>query len=167
LNALTTFAELFIGIAGFSGIVVALSGTSVAWDPLDRFRVISLLLSALGGAVFAAVPLILIDGGASLERTWLFASGGYSAYFALVVVWTVRQRFALPPAALESLHPVMWALGVGGSAISSIALCANTIGWPAGTSGALYLCTLLFSLLLSCLLFVRLLIIRPGSPPAV
>jgi hypothetical protein len=167
LNALTTLAELFIGIAGFSGIVVALSGASVASDPLDRFRVLALLLIALGGAVFAALPLILSDAGLSLERTWLFASGAYSAYFALVVAWTVRQRISLPATALQSLHPIVWLLYLGGSALSSLALCVNATGWPLGSSSALYLYPLLYSLLLSCVLFVRLLIVRPGHPPAV
>jgi hypothetical protein len=167
LDALTTLAELFIGIAGFSGIVVALSGASVASDPLDRFRVLALLMLALGGAVFAVLPLILSDAGLSLERTWMFASGAYSAYFALVVAWTVHQRMILPAAVLQSLHPIVWLASVGGCALSSVALCVNATGWPVSSSSALYLYPLLYSLLLSCVLFVRLLIVRPGHPPAV
>ena len=63
MSSLPSLIEFFIGLAGFSGIVVALSGSSVASDPLDRFRVLVLLGNALGGGVFAALPLMLVDSG--------------------------------------------------------------------------------------------------------
>ncbi len=166
MNALTPLAELFIGIAGFSGIVVALSGSSVASDPLDRFRVVALLVIALGGAVFAAVPLVLADAGVPLKRSWMIASGAYSVYQALYSAWLVRGRFTLPQAALDSLHPVMWILALGGSSISAVALLANAIGWPFSTAAGVYLYSLLYALLASCVQFVRLLVVRPGTPPA-
>jgi hypothetical protein len=166
LNALTLLAELFIGIAGFSGIVVALSGSSVASDPLDRFRVVSLLVIALGGAVFAAAPLVLADAGASPRLSWLIASGAYSVYLALNAAWLVRRRSTLPQAALDSLHPVVWILVLGGSSIFAAALLANAIGWPFSNPAVVYLYSLLYALLVSCIQFVRLLLVRPGNSPA-
>ena len=166
MNALTLLAELFIGIAGFSGIVVALSGSSVASDPLDRFRVVSLLVIALGGAVFAAAPLVLADAGVPPKLSWIIASGAYSVYLALNAAWLIRRRFTMPQAALDSLHPVMWILVLGGSSISAVALLANAIGWPFSTAAAVYLYSLLYALLVSCIQFVRLLIVRPGTSPA-
>ena len=166
MNALTVLAEVFIGIAGFSGIVVALSGSSVASDPLDRFRVISLLVIALGGAIFAAVPLVLADAGVSPKLSWSVASGAFSAYLALNAAWLVRRRFTLPQAALDSLHPLIWIIVLGGSTISAVALLANAIGWPFGGSYSIYLYSLLYALVVSCIQFVRLLLVRPGASPA-
>jgi len=166
LNALTPLAELFIGIAGFSGIIVALSGASIASDPLDRFRVVALLFVALGGAFFAVVPLVLNDTGVPLKRTWVLASGTYAVYLGFYATWLIRQRYTLPTAALDSLHPIMWILALGGNAIAASLLFANAIGWPFETSAAFYLYSLLYGLLFSCLQFVRLLIVRPGTPPA-
>ncbi len=166
MNALTPLAELFIAIAGFSGIIVALSGSSIASDPLDRFRVVALLFVALGGAFFAALPLVLNDAGVPVTRTWVLASGTYAVYLGLYVTWLTRQRYRLPIAALNSLHPVMWIFAFGGNAIAASLLFANAIGWPFETSAAFYLYSLLYGLLFSCVQFVRLLIVRPGTPPA-
>jgi hypothetical protein len=167
VNALSTLAELFIAIAGFAGIVVALSGASIATDPLDRFRVISLLVGTLGGAVFAALPLVLDDAGFPSERVWALASGALSAYLVLTLAWLIRQRLTLPPSALQSLSPVVWSIVLGGYSLSSLTLFVNAAGLVAMSSSGLYLCPLLYLLMLSCLLFVRLLLIRPGSSPAV
>jgi hypothetical protein len=42
-ESLSTLAELGIGLAGFSSIVVVLGGQALSLDPLDRARVYGLL----------------------------------------------------------------------------------------------------------------------------
>jgi hypothetical protein len=163
VNALTILAELFVGIAGFSGIVVALSGSAIAKDPLDRFRVLSLLVTTLGGAVFAVLPIVLNDAGVTPERAWRLASGGYSVYLALASVWGGHQRLTLPASALRSTHTVVWVLAVGGQGIASLVLAIGAVGWAGESASAFYLFPLLYFLALACLLFVRLLLVRPGG----
>ncbi len=123
----------------------------------------SLSFGSLGGAVFAALPLILSDSGRTQESTWSLASGAFFVYTTFLSTWVVRQRFSLPPETLESLHPAVWLVGTGGIAVASLALLGNAMGWPATISAGPYLFSLLFLLVLSCVLFVRLLLIRPGS----
>jgi hypothetical protein len=166
LTSLPSLIEFFIGLAGFSGIIVALSGSSVASNPLDRFRVLVLLGTALGGGVLAALPLMLVDSGVSEETAWAFASGAFAVYAAPFALWGMRRRVTLPAQALQHLHPIMWLAGNGGFLLASVALLANAIGWPVGTSALPYLCSLLFLLLYSCVLFVRLLLVRPSRSSA-
>ncbi len=166
MSSLPSLIEFFIGLAGFSGIVVALSGSSMASEPLDRFRVLVLLGNALGGGVFAALPLMLVDSGAPEEIAWAFASGAFAVYAALFTFWGMRHRVTLPAQALEHLHPIMWLAGNGGLLLASIALLANALGWPGGPSALPYLCSLLYLLVYSCVLFVRLLLVRPSGSPA-
>ena len=166
MSSLPSLIEFFIGLAGFSGIVVALSGSSVASDPLDRFRVLVLLGNALGGGVFAALPLMLVDSGIWEETAWALASGAFAVYTALFTLWGMRHRVTLPAQALQHLHPIMWLAGNGGLVVVSVALLANAVGWPFGTSALPYLCSLLFLLLYSCVLFVRLLLVRPSRSSA-
>jgi membrane glycosyltransferase len=166
VSALTILAELFIGIAGFSGIVVALSGAAIAQDPLDRFRVLSLLLTTLGGAVFAVLPIVLSDVGVAPERAWRLASGIYSVYLGLVAAWQARQRFSLPASAMRSTHAAVWVLAMGGQGLASIVLAIGATGWAGSSASAFYLAPLFYSLALACLLFVRLLLIRPGGSTA-
>ena len=163
MNALPILSELFIGIAGFSGIVVALSGAEIAKDPLDRFRVLSLLLSTLGGAVFAVLPIVLSEAGVAPERAWRLASGFYSFYLALVVAWGGHQRLRLAVSVLRSTHIVVWAFGTGGQGLASLVLAVGASGWAGTGASSFYLYSLFYSLVLGCLLFLRLLLVRPGG----
>jgi hypothetical protein len=163
LSSLPSLIEFFIGLAGFSGIIVALSGSSVASIPLDRFRVLVVLGSTLGGGVFAALWLMLVDSGGSEETAWAGASAAFAVCAAFFAFWGRRYRVALPAQAHPYLHPIMGLVGDGGLLLASIALLANTVGWPAGTSALPYLCSLLFLLLYSCALFIRLLLVRPSG----
>jgi hypothetical protein len=166
LQSLPSLIEFFIGLAGFSGIVVALSDSSFASNPLDRFRVLVLLVNALGGGIFAALPLMLVDSGVSEETAWALPSGAFAAYAALFAFWGMRRRVTLPAQARQYLHPIMWLTGHVGLLVASIALLANSVGWPLGTSALPYLCSLLFLLLYSCVAFVRLLLVRPSGSSA-
>ena len=114
MNPLSSLIEFFIGIAGFSGIIVALSGASVSSNPLDRFRVLTLLGCALGGGVFAALPLILVDSGGSGQTAWAFASGPFALSAVLLVLWGTRHRRALPAEALERFTRSWGLLETGG-----------------------------------------------------
>ena len=163
MESLPSLIEFFIGLSGFSGIIVALSGSWNASNPLDRFRVLVLLGNTLGGGVFAALPLLLVDAGVSGQAVWALPSGAFAAYTAFFAFWGMRRRITLPAETRQHLHPIMWLAGHAGLLIASIALVANAVGWPLGTSALPYLCSLLFLLLYSCVAFVRLLLVRPGG----
>ena len=60
----------------------------------------------------------------------------------------------------------MWLAGSGGQLVCVVALGANALGWPADTSPTAYLYSLLYMLVYSSVVFVRVLIIRPRSESA-
>jgi len=58
-NALLTFAQLAIGLAGFSAILVALSGKPHQWTPVDAFRIRNILAFTFQSVFLSLVPFVL------------------------------------------------------------------------------------------------------------
>lgn len=58
-SALLTFAEVAIGLAGFSAILVALSGRPHQWTPVDAFRIRNILAFSFQSVFLSLVPFVL------------------------------------------------------------------------------------------------------------
>jgi len=69
-DALRTFAELGIALAGFSGIVAVLGRRSQGeWTALERARLFALLSTSLGVTFFSVLPELV--RGADDPRFWM------------------------------------------------------------------------------------------------
>lgn len=58
-NALLTLAQVAIGLAGFSAILVALSGKPHQWTPVDAFRIRNILALSFQTVFMSLIPLVL------------------------------------------------------------------------------------------------------------
>lgn len=58
-NALLTVAQVAIGLAGFSAILVALSGKPHQWTPVDAFRIRNILAFSFQSVFLSLVPFVL------------------------------------------------------------------------------------------------------------
>jgi hypothetical protein len=58
-NALLTVAQVAIGLAGFSAILVALSGKPHQWTPVDVFRIRNILAFSFQSVFLSLVPFVL------------------------------------------------------------------------------------------------------------
>jgi len=58
-NALLTFAQVAIGLAGFSAILVALSGKPHQWTPVDAFRIRNILAFSFESVFLSLTPFVL------------------------------------------------------------------------------------------------------------
>jgi hypothetical protein len=58
-NALLALAQIAIGLAGFSAILVALSGKPHQWTPVDAFRIRNILAFTFQGVFLSLVPFAL------------------------------------------------------------------------------------------------------------
>lgn len=58
-DALMLVGELSLGIAGFSGVVVALGKRPTAWARVDRIRLATLLAASLGAMFYVLLALLL------------------------------------------------------------------------------------------------------------
>ena len=58
-NALLTFSQVAIGLAGFSAILVALSGKPHQWTPVDAFRIRNILAFTFQSVFLSLTPFVL------------------------------------------------------------------------------------------------------------
>ncbi|GLQ88313.1 hypothetical protein [Dyella flagellata] len=58
-SALLTFAQVAIGLAGFSAILVALSGKPHQWTAVDAFRIRNILAFSFQSVFLSLIPFVL------------------------------------------------------------------------------------------------------------
>ena len=58
-NALLTLAQVAIGLAGFSAVLVALSGKPQQWTPVDAFRIRNILAFSFQSVFLSLTPFVL------------------------------------------------------------------------------------------------------------
>jgi hypothetical protein len=166
-DSLSTIAELGIGLAGFSSIVVALGYRSRRLRPLDRMRVIGLLLGSLGAALLAVLPLILADSGNTPVVVWRASSAVFAVGLGSFLVYALSYRRTLSEAERAALHPGMWILTIGGILAFLPLLIWNSAALNGEPSSGPYLSGLYFLLVYSSAQFFRVLLVRPADAPTV
>lgn len=146
--------ELAIGVAGFSGIVAALTRRSEGdWRDIDVLRLQMLLRQSIAVAMWAVIPALLLSSGLEGPVLWRVVSGCWLATAPVAFVPVLRRARAQLAEKPEDVSPVL-AVFAFGTPVAGIALQgANVIlfaaAWP-------HLATLALGLLLSAVLFLRL-----------
>jgi len=102
-GTLSTFAEVGIALAGFSGVVVVLGRRAVGeWIPLDRFRAITLLTLSLLLVVFSLLPLVLEPLGLAELTSLRLCNGLFAVGHASIICSASRGRASCGPSARNS-----------------------------------------------------------------
>ena len=157
---LTITIEAGIGLAGFAGIAVVLSGDSRNWSPAEKLRIGTMLFLALFAVFGAFLCLYLLRHFEAVPASRL-ASGITSVIFMaanLVVLKKSRTPFSQDdPTINRRLAYTLWALFMAVALFQLI----NATG-QFQDSFAAYFASLIFLLLFAAFLFVRILFVRPG-----
>ena len=90
-DSLTTFAELAIALAGFTGLLTAFQRKQITWSDQERFRIRMLLLVCFGIMSFALIPKVFVDSAMTAEQMWRLPTIGWSL-FAISVCAAQRYR---------------------------------------------------------------------------
>ena len=69
-NALLTLAQVAIGLAGFSAILVALSGKPHQWTPVDAFRIRNILAFTFQSVFLSLTPFVLALFSLPESKVW-------------------------------------------------------------------------------------------------
>ena len=94
---LLAFAQLSLGLAGFSSIVVALSGSPHSWTPLDSFRIRNMLLVSFLALFVSLLPVVLEQLSMPETSSWrvsLVAIGLVTSIVALTGLRSFRELSA-------------------------------------------------------------------------
>lgn len=158
-DVLLTFAELGIGLAGFSGVVVAF-GYRGSFERVDIFRFTSAFAIAILVVVLSLVPVALSHIFANVALVWRLASLVAVLYF--LIATPMFRRYALSivdeiaNSEIMDSRFVFWA----GITFFSISL-ENLIGWPISPNFASYFLGLVLAFLVSAYSFATIVIYRP------
>jgi hypothetical protein len=74
-EVLSTIAQIALGLAGFSAVLIALSGEPRRWTPIDAFRITGMLAYSFGALFLSLIPLVLGSFSLPEPTIWRVASG--------------------------------------------------------------------------------------------
>lgn len=90
-ESLTTFAELAIALAGFTGLLTAFQRKQISWSDQQRFRIRMLLLVCFAIMAFALTPKMFVDSANSAVWMWRLPTIGWSLFAIFVCASFVRR----------------------------------------------------------------------------
>jgi len=162
-EALYVIAELALGLAGFSGVVVALGTSPGSWPVADRLRLAGLLAVSLGALFIALVALLLDNLNVGSDTSWRISSALMSLHGLAILLTIIPKawRITRDTAGLTSPYSLFVFIPmVVLSSANSIIQAANTIVHQSGNRFGVLFGGLIALLLFGGVLFVRLLFIR-------
>ena len=118
-GTLQVLAEIAIAIAGFSGVVTALTIRTSQWSELDKLRLRMLLQASFATAFFSLLPLVLLSTTLLDPAIWVIASSAWLIYMGAstipFVVRAIRKSRSAPDGAGRPVAAlVVFAVGVVG-----------------------------------------------------
>jgi hypothetical protein len=162
LDVASTIAEIAVGLAGFSGLVLVLDQRRNRLTGLEKYRLILLLTPSLLALFLALAPLALLETGIGSTVLWRAASGvqalicvGLVAGFA---PWTRRVMQEAP----EIFHWPQLTLVTGGYLLNGVFQGLHAVGLFGSPNPGVYLVGLVFLLLHAGQQFVRILLVHPA-----
>ena len=159
----SVFVEFGVGLAGFSGVVVAFSRRSGRLSEYDSFRVVQLLMSALIPAFVGLLPPILASFQIEGETARRISSATLMAGIAVNTGVAIATARRMSPGARRSLSPTVWRFSLGSSALFLVWNGLNLMGWPWPPSFGPVLLGMVCLLVLASIMFFRLLLVRLGD----
>jgi len=157
-EGLQTIAEVAVGIAGFGGIIVAITRNRDEWESWDEIRIWGVLVPSISAVLLALLPLGLSSAGLASDALWRVASGIMVAAGGLGFLafgWRFRATLAEGP-----LHPVLGRVLSGGSVLNLLCQASNAVGIGFRGSFSVYYFGLLWFLVYSGLEFISLVFLR-------
>ena len=154
-DALATIAEVAVGLAGFSGLALALVPSP---SPYYRFRAISLVGTAIVLITLALLPVALLDAGWRPQSIWRAGSGVLASFSLVYLVFGVSYRRLADPT--ELMAGVALSLG-GLVLVNGVVQVLNAIGLIWIGSFSIFYVGLVVGLIYCGVMFIVLVAVRP------
>ncbi len=157
-DALTAVAEISLGLAGFTGIIMALYSRAESWSQLDAIRALFLLIAGFGALLLSLLPFALHFLGLAEPTIWRASSVAMLILaFGYIIVW---RRFGSHLEWSEiPYNDVMWWFSHIGGTINIVLQSANVLFAQLG----LFFFGLLWLLTIGCVQFAVILYLRPRT----
>jgi hypothetical protein len=161
---LQTIAEISIGLAGFSGLIVALRKTPGPLTDVQKYRLRILFALTFGAMFLSLLPDLLSNFGVPGQRIWFDSSAAMFGYSLIFVSWMIagaRRLAKIVPEIFDWLR--FWTLTAGHVVVLLLQLAVMTKFIVDRAPGAFSL-GLVWYLMHAAQQFVRMLFILPKKP---
>jgi hypothetical protein len=163
LGSFETLAQIALGIAGFSGVVVAVADRPAQQQQTraDSLRILSLLVVSLGALVLALLPSGLALAHVPRASIWRLGSAAAASFW---VAWLLYFPRRLRREAPEVLFPTSIGVSLGVLLASNLCLqVLNTAGLFHERAAAAYYFGIVAGLVFSAAVFANVVFRRPGA----
>jgi len=160
-DSLQTIAEISIGLAGFSGLVVALRKGSGPLDDIQKYRLRILFSLSFGAMFLSLLPDTLVSFGVPDERLWFASSAAIFAYSFLFIAWWIMSSRRVAPIAPEIFNWRAFSTMATGHTIVLLLQLAVMLGFLENRAPGVIALGLIWYLIHAAQQFVRMLFIQP------
>ncbi len=161
-NALLTFAQVAIGLAGFSAILVALSGKPHQWTPVDAFRIRNILAFSFQSVFLSLIPFVLAFFSVPQSTIWQVSVLILAVATSAGVLLVLSGVYRLSSAERAVLNIVVVSSVVAVLCIMAAVELLATFG-VVGPASAVFFLGLVVLLGISTVLVARFLFARPAD----
>lgn len=159
-DSLVIIAELALGIAGFSGVVVALGAQPGAWAKVDRLRLATLLATGLGALLVVLIAMMLLMLNIAETVVWRISSVVTALIFFATIVTIVPSAWSITRTTTGMKSPYSLAVFIPSVIIGALMVAvqlANALGLTSLDPYGVLFSGLVIMLIISTTQFVRLL----------
>ena len=160
-DSLQTIAEISIGLAGFSGLVVALRKGPGPLDDIQKYRLRILFSLSFGAMFLSLLPDMLVNFGVPDERVWIDSSAAICAYSFLFMAWWIVSSRRMARIAPEIFNWGAFSTMAAGHTIVLLLQLAVMLGFLESRAPGVITLGLIWYLIHSAQQFVRMLFIQP------
>lgn len=160
-DILMTIGQIALGLAGFSSILIALSGHPSKWQALDSYRITGMLSVSFLTLLLSLLPSVIVNVGVPPALAWRLCAGIAAVVLIASVGWSRFRYRRLSESDQAASIPVLAASVQAGILLAGLGSAGAAIGVLAPPEG-IYLLALFYSIAVACFLIFRFLFARPG-----
>ena len=158
-----TIAEIALGLAGFSGLVVALRRDAGPLDTIQKYRMSVLFSLAFGAMFLALTPDLIVNLGAGEQTFWRYAASVFSMYSLFFLWWWIVPSRRIAQRAPEIFNWYVFNTMLAGHIVVLALLGMLATGFFTGREPGIYSLGLTWYLVHSAQQFIRMLFISPRN----
>ena len=163
-DSLQTIAEISIGLAGFSSLIVALRKNSGPLTDVLKYRMKILFATTFGAMFLSLLPDLLQNLRVPEERIWFDSSAAMFTYSLFLVSWMITGARRIAKVAPEIFNWLVFSSLTAGHIIVLLLQLAVMTRYIEGRAPGVYNLGLIWYLIHAAQQFVRMLFILPRNP---
>ena len=160
-DSLQTIAEISIGLAGFSGLVVALRKGSGSLDDIQKYRLRILFSLSFGAMFLSLLPDTLVNFWVPDERIWIDSSAAIFACSFFFTAWWIVSSRRMARIAPEIFNWIAFSTMAIGHTIVLLLQLAVMLGLLENRAPGVIALGLIWYLVHAAQQFVRMLFVQP------